>query len=136
MHETSTFEDLNYDSKYLKRKAKVLGITPEEIVVQSYEVDVVDLASFIKENKLAKIDVIKIDVEGHEYQCLEGIFRKTDFASNIRFLQLENHFDDMYSASTPHEKIEALLNANGFHPVFRLKNKIGDYEEVIYESVA
>lgn len=134
MHETSTFEDLNYDSKYLKRKAKILGIQPDEIVAQSYEVDVIDLSSFIEEKNIDFIDVIKIDVEGHEYPCLEGLFKSGVVNDKVRFIQLENHFDDMYSHSVPHEKINKLLADNNYQPVFRLKNKIGDYEEVIYES--
>ena len=133
MHETSTFENLNYDSKYLQRKARILGITPEEIVVQSYEVKVVDLNSFIAEHNLKDIDVIKIDVEGHEYQCLEGLFENGSVTNQPRFIQLENHFDDMYHESISHIKIDELLRKNNYNPVFRLKNKIGDYEEVIYK---
>lgn len=133
MNETSTFEELNYDSQYLKKKAKVLGVDPEDLVVKSYEVEVVDLYSFIKENKISNIDLIKIDVEGHEYQCLQGLFSTKSDQVLIKFLQLESHYDDMYKDKTKESTIESFIGEFGFKGVCRVKNSLADYEEVIYQ---
>jgi FkbM family methyltransferase len=73
MDETSTFEELNLDSAYLAKKGKVLGIAKEDIIVKSYKVDVIKLADFLKKDPAVFYDVLKIDVEGHELQCLEGL---------------------------------------------------------------
>lgn len=135
LHETSTFENLNYDSEYLKKKARVLGVDPKDIVVDTYEVDVVDLNSFIEDQKIENIDVLKIDVEGHEYACLQGLFNASGKTIPIKFLQLESHFDDMYKVKTTEATIEALLDRFGFKDIYRIKNSIGDYEEVIYQKV-
>ncbi len=62
LDETSTFEDLNLDSKYLKKKAKILGVTKENIIVANYKVNVIRLADFMKENLNKEYDVLKIDV--------------------------------------------------------------------------
>ena len=132
--ETSTFEDINLDSKYLKKKAKVLGVAPEDIIAKSYEVEVVDLATFLKNNDLKQIDVIKIDVEGHEYACLKGLFPNNQSTANIKFLQLEKHFDDMYDLEKSSTSKSQLLKDCGFALAFTVKNSLADYEEVIYES--
>lgn len=133
MDETSTFEKLNYDSDYLKKKAKVLGVNPKNLVVKSYEVKVIDLNSFINEHNISTIDLIKIDVEGHEYQCLQGLFSKKGKQINIKFLQLESHYDDMYKDKTEESTIESFIAEFGFKGVCRVKNSLADYEEVIYQ---
>ncbi len=66
LDETSTFEELNLDSKYLEKKAKVLGVTKENIIVANYKVNVIRLLDFLKENPNKEYDVLKIDVEGHD----------------------------------------------------------------------
>ncbi|MGC4040934.1 MAG: FkbM family methyltransferase [Flavobacterium sp.] len=104
LDETSTFEELNLDSKYLEKKAKVLGVTKENIIVDSYKVPVIRLVDFLKENP-KEYDVLKIDVEGHELQCLQGLFEEEAFLP-IRFIQLESHNDDMYLSNNQHHEIE------------------------------
>lgn len=133
MDETSTFEELNYDSPYLKKKAAILGVNPEEIIAARYVVEVTDLHSFISEHQLEKIDVLKIDVEGHEYQCLKGLFASGKSACDIRFIQIESHNDDMYKNKQPDGTIEGLLAQNNFHEAIRIKHGLGDFHEIIYE---
>ena len=57
LDETSTFESLNLDSKYLEKKAKVLGVTKESIIVDKYKVAVITLAEFLKSNESRSFDV-------------------------------------------------------------------------------
>ena len=136
MDETSTFEDLNFDSKYLEKKAKVLGVNKENIIVDNYKVQVIRLIDFLKENKETKFDVLKIDVEGHEFQCLQGLFFENSIPVSIRFIQLESHNDDMYLNNNHHKKIEELLVNNGFEKVAEIKHGFGDFAEIIYENKA
>jgi len=72
LDETSTFEELNFDSKYLEKKVKVLGVNKESIIVDNYIVAVIRLIDFLRENPNKKYDVLKIDVEGHELKCLQA----------------------------------------------------------------
>ena len=134
LDETSTFEELNMDSKYLERKAKVLGVTKENIIVDNYKVDVIRLIDFIKENPNKEFDVLKIDVEGHELQCLQGLFEDETFVLPIRFIQLESHNDDMYLSNDQHQDIEDLLHKNSFEKVAEIKHGFGDFAEIIYEN--
>lgn len=132
--ETSTFEALNSESKYLKKKAKILGVSTDEVVTNSYEVDVIDLHSFISERSIAHISVMKIDVEGHEYSCLKGLFLSESPSTRIDFLQLENHFDDMYNLAEDKQAMQSLLQEAKFELAYKVKNTLADYEELIYSK--
>lgn len=128
---TSTFEELNLDSGYLHNKAKILGVNPEDIVAASYMVKVTTLSKFINQEITETIDVLKIDVEGHEYQCLAGLFDE-NLKVKIRYIQLEKHNDDMYLNSIPFDKISRLLNGNSFELKTTVKHAFGNIDEVVF----
>lgn len=134
MDETSTFEELNFDSEYLKRKAKVLGVQGRELIVDSYEVEVTTLEDFLNSHKDIFFDVLKIDVEGHEQQALKGLFSNPGKKLPIRFIQLESHNDDMYINHNQQDDIRKLMNENGFEQAAKLKHGFGDFYEIIYEN--
>lgn len=134
-HATSTFEELDYDSKYLATKAKVLGVKPEEIIKKSYEVDIVTLSDFIINQHITQpIDLIKIDTEGHEYYCLKGLFNAAQPLPLIRHLQLEMHFDDMYKNPITLDQLSDLLSHNDFHETQSIKHGFGDFSDVIFSK--
>ena len=134
LDETSTFEELNLESKYLEKKAKVLGVAKEDIIVDNYKVEVIRLSDFIKENPNKFFDVLKIDVEGHEFQCLQGLFIDEKINLPIRFIQLEIHNDDMYLSNNNHQDIENILNKNSFEKIIEIKHGFGDFAELIFEN--
>ncbi|WP_317897502.1 FkbM family methyltransferase [Aurantibacillus circumpalustris] len=133
LDETSSFEELNYDSAYLERKAKILGVEKKGLIKKSYEVKVKALGDFLAGKQNLFFDVLKIDVEGHEWQCLKGLFRKKNENYPIRFIQIESHNDDMYKNSNG-DKVLGLLNENGFFEVARFKHGFGDFYEIIFEN--
>ncbi len=134
LDETSTFEELNLNSKFLAKKAKILGVSKENIIVDRYKVAVIRLIDFLKENPNKSYDVLKIDVEGHELQCLQGLFTNDETVLPIRFIQLESHNDDMYLSNNQHEDIETILNKNGFEKIAKIKHGFGDFAEIIFEN--
>ena len=134
LDETSTFEELNLNSEYLEKKSKVLGISKENIIVDNYKVNVIRLSDFLKENPNTHYDVLKIDVEGHELQCLQGLFNEDLKTIPIRYIQLESHNDDMYLSNNQHHEIEVILNKNGFFKAAEIKHGFGDFAEIIYEN--
>jgi len=132
MDETSTFEQVNTDSEYLKNKAKILGVkNVEQLIVNRYEVDVWRLSDFLKEHHLTHVNVLKIDTEGHEFDCLKGLFEGNS-ECKIDFIQLESHNDDMYSRKSD-EAIDALLRKNHFQLDARIKHGFGGIDELIYK---
>jgi FkbM family methyltransferase len=130
--ETSTFEKLNFDSGYLKMKSKALGIRPEDIIKRTYEVNVMTLSDYLTRQKISYVDVLKIDTEGHEYKCLLGLFPNNDV--NIKYIQLEQHNDDMYANKVSHETIKDLLNENNFQFSTIIKHGFGGLEDILYTS--
>ena len=130
---TSSFEKLNYDSDYLKFKTKILGIDKNEIIKEEYDVNVITLSSYINDNISSDIDLIKIDVEGHEYECLRGLFN-TAVDSNIHLIQLEHHNDDMYENSISFNQINDILNRNNFELIDRFNHVFGDFEDLLYKN--
>ncbi len=133
LDESSTFEELNMDSEYLKMKSSILGVKPENIVKHSYPVEVTTLQKFIEEKGLEKIDVIKIDTEGHEFECLEGLFEH-DETPEINIIQFEMHFDDMYLKNRSYEEMKTILNKNGYHEILRIKHGFGNFYDYFYSK--
>jgi FkbM family methyltransferase len=127
--ETSTFEDLNYESKYLERKTKILGVNKDQLVRKSYWVDVIRLSDFIQEQGITDIHILKIDTEGHEYNCLEGLF--SGDIPLINFIQLEHHNDDMYLQAKG-QSPEKLLEEKGFASFDVIGHGFGNLDERIY----
>jgi FkbM family methyltransferase len=132
--ETSTFEELNYKSEYLKMKSKVLGIKPEHLVLDTYEVEVIKLSDFIVQQQLKQINVLKIDTEGHELKCLEGLFLGEPLSVN--FIQLEHHHDDMYINAVGDNEIRSFLQKNGFEQHQKIKHGFGDFDELLFKSTS
>tara|TARA_X000000950_G_C13880170_1_gene646561 strand:+ start:126 stop:857 length:732 start_codon:yes stop_codon:yes gene_type:complete len=130
---TSSFEKLNYYSDYLKFKTKILGIDKNKIIKKEYNVKVITLSSYINDILKSDIDIIKIDVEGHEYECLKGLFN-TPLNLNIHLIQLEHHNDDMYENSISFNQINDILNENNFELIERLNHAFGDFEDLLYKN--
>ena len=134
MNETSTFETLNLDSKYLKTKAKILGVSPENIVTKRYNIGVTTLSRYIEENNIDFIDIVKIDVEGHEASVLKGLFLMEEQAEKIKYIQIESHYDDMYFNFDNQTIIKKLFEENDFKLVKSIKHGFGNFYELIYEN--
>jgi len=130
--ETSTFEKLNYSSEYLAMKANILGVKKEEIIKNSYLVDVIKLSDFIKSNGISKIDILKIDTEGHELKCLQGLFSESSVP--VGMIQLESHNDNMYLNEEAKDEIPKLIAANGLSKMTVIKHGFGNFNECIFEK--
>lgn len=130
--ETSTFEKLNYESKYLAMKANILGVSKENIIINKYQVEVIQIAEFIKKESIEQVDILKLDTEGHELPCLRGLFTQNPIKIDI--IQLESHNDDMYLNGQIKEEIDALLIKNGYKNCIKIKHGFGDFNECIYSK--
>lgn len=134
LDETSTFEKLNYDSEYLIKKAKILNVSKENLITNTYMVKTIRLIDFINENGTNYYDVLKIDVEGHELKSLKGLFINNATAVPIGYIQLESHNDDMYINNNQHQEIEKLMTNNGFLLIANIKHGFGDFSELIFKN--
>ena len=138
--ESSTFEELNYDSRHLGRKALMLGISKKNFFNQSIAVETVRLCDFLKQLDVETIDLIKIDVEGHEFKCLMGLFEpdaaalETSPVSRIRFIQIESHEHDMYKRVESARDITSLLNRHGFFLERKLYHGFASHYDLIFRN--
>jgi FkbM family methyltransferase len=129
--ETSTLEELNFSSGYLQKKAKILGVTPQELITNKYQVEAVRLDTFINSMNLKEIDILKIDTEGHEYKCLQGLFSNNK--AKINYIQLEHHYDDMYVDKPDYKEIETMLLLNGFVLHKKITHGFGNFAELLFK---
>ncbi|SDB22074.1 methyltransferase, FkbM family [Flavobacteriaceae bacterium MAR_2010_188] len=133
MDETSSFEELNVDSKYLKQKAKILNVSVKNIIKKKYLVKTITLQKFLEENPGNHFDILKIDVEGHELSCLEGLFNSNSNILPINYIQLESHSDDMYIKNHNQHEVNQLLLKNNFEKISEIKHGFGDFTDMIYK---
>ncbi len=130
LDETSTFEEINKESVYLKKKAKILGKNPDNLITETYSIPVTTLSSFFSKNNIKIVDIIKIDVEGHELSVIKGLFT-SGLTSKINYIQIENHKDDMYSLK--YEQIEEIIKQNNMHLFKKIKHGFGQLDEIIFK---
>jgi FkbM family methyltransferase len=126
---SSSINDLNKDSNYYKKKFFLLNFLSSNEVTKKIEIKVIQLNEFISKNKIEKIDLLKIDTEGHELQVLQGLKDKINIFNLIHF---EHHFDDMIIKNYTLSDIHKLLVNNGFKKIFKIKMKFRKSFEYLY----
>jgi len=131
LSETSTFVLPEENSKYLRFKNRILLQNPEN-AFKTVLTRVSTVDRFCQENSIARIDIMKIDVEGFELEVLLGA-QGMLVNGKISVIQLERHADDMRKDDYP--KINKLLIATGYSKILELKHPIGDFYELLYWRV-
>jgi len=129
---SSTINKINENTNYYKRKKKFLSLVRKKpYFVDSQEIEVINLSEFLlkKENK---IDILKIDTEGYEFNILKGI-SKEDF-KKIKFIYFEHHYDLMIDKKYKFSDINKLLKSYNFTLKYKLRMKFRKSFEYIYES--
>ena len=130
LSETSTFALPDYNSKYLKRKNRIL-LHSFKSSFKSIPTRVTTIDAFLNENKVKRIDILKIDVEGYELEVIQGA-QQSLVDGNVKIVQLERHADDMREDRYP--VIHDLLTSIGFVKLAEIKHPIGNFFEVLYQK--
>ena len=102
----------------------------EEKIVYK-KIKVVSLTNFCKTNKIKRIDFLKVDVEGYEYEVLKGA---KDIIKNVRFIMLEIQKNDMYADYSKSE-IENFLKKNNFVLIKSFNFPLMFFKDCIYKRV-
>lgn len=84
-------------------------------VAEKYEVECISLKTLLNMFKLDRIDLLKLDIEGLEYDALK---HSTDMLSNIERIVVEVHLE---ACSIP--KLDRLLRENGFDVIIRFDTR-------------
>ena len=131
---SSTLNDINENTEYFKRKKKIMTFffPNENFLKEKQMVEICNLSEFINQEKIKKIDILKIDTEGYEFNIISGI-SNLDF-KNIKFIYFEHHYDLMIKKNYKFYDINKLLKKNNFQKKYKLKMKYRKSFEYIYEN--
>ena len=128
---SSTFNEININSKYFKKKKFYLDTLDNENFFLEKEVQVHTLSDYLDKMNIRKIDFIKIDTEGYEYDVLVGL---KDKIANVKLIMFEHHYDDMLRKNYKFRDIHYLLLKNNFKQIFKYKMAFRKTFEYIYEK--
>ena len=97
-------------SNYIKLKAKLFGTTSSGMILKKTKVKTKKLSEIMRLNNTKKIDLAKIDTEGHEYEVLKGMKKNI---KKVRYILIEFRSDKIYLSYNP-KKIHNYLIKNDF----------------------
>jgi FkbM family methyltransferase len=129
---SNTFNSLNTKSKYFKKKkffTTLFGM--KKFINNTVVTKIVPLKKIIEEEKIDKIDFIKIDTEGFEYNTLLGLEKEI---KKIRFILFEHHYDNMIVKNYKFRDIHKLLKDNEFQMIFKTKMPFRKSFDYVYEN--
>ena len=128
---SSTINNLNLNSKYLKKKLKILNIKKINKFYKKIPIKLITLDKYIFEKKQKKIDILKIDTEGFELNAIKGLKQNHKI---IKFIYFEHHYDDMIEKNYTFKDINLVLKKFGFKKVFKTKMLFRKSFEYIYKN--
>ena len=128
---SSTMKNININSNYFKKKSKFIFKNNLRKFYTEIDVNQITLRNFIIKNKINKINFLKIDTEGSEFEVLVGA---EDLLQNIELIIFEHHYDDMLKKNYTFSDINKLLTKNNFIQVKKLKMPFRKTFEYIYEN--
>jgi len=108
---TSSLSTINAkNNTYYKLKSKLFGTDLSGMIVKELNVKTLTLNKILKFNKIKKVDLAKIDTEGHEYEVLKGLQNNI---KNINYILIEFRNDKIYQSYNS-KKIHNYLVKNNF----------------------
>ena len=127
--QSTTFLSFNQNSKYLKRKKKILSPYSQNFFLKKIGIEIERLDDFLKHKNIREIDIMKIDTEGFDFNVIKGLGSKIAFTKYIYF---EHHFDDMIEKDYRLSDIHNYLIKHNFTKVFKIKMMFRKTFEYIY----
>jgi len=125
---TSTLSKVNKNSKWFKFKKMILFSNQKNIIKKKILSDTLD--NLMKRHKINKLDFLKIDTEGYEYEVLNGAINSLK-NHRIRHVMLERQLSNMY-LNYNFENIEKFLYKNDFILVKTFRFPLALFEDRIY----
>jgi FkbM family methyltransferase len=91
------------------------GLTTDSRNFVDIQVEVIRMDKFIQENQLRSIDFLKLDVEGANYEVLDGFGEEL---SKVKSIQVEGEYRQYWEGQRLYWDIERLLRENNFELVY------------------
>ena len=127
---SSTFRKINHDSKYFKRKKKILSFfNMKEYIIKSELIKLKTLEGEFTRLDLKDVDILKIDTEGFEFDVIKGAKNKI---KNIKYILFEHHYDQMIIKDYKFSQINNYLKQQNFKKIIKFKMPLRKTFEYIY----
>ena len=128
---TSSIKKLNPNNKYLNFKSRLFGTNLKGMIQKKLNIKTINLKDFFKKKNLKRVDLIKIDTEGHEFEVLVGLGNKIKI---VKAFLIEFHDNKTYQ-NYNYKKIENLLKKNNFLLKKRIKFPFTTWEDRLYLNI-
>ena len=126
---SSTLSNINLNSKYFKKKEKLLNFFSKKKYYQDINVEMKTLYEYLNLKLIKNINFLKIDTEGYEFNVLLGL---KDKLQNVKIVLFEHHYDDMLKKGYTFTDINALLVKHNFKQIYKIKMPFRKTFEYIY----
>lgn len=128
---TSSLTQIDKKNSYLNIKAKLFGGTINDLIHNKYMVNSCKLSDIIKKDSINKIDLLKVDTEGHELQVLRGA--GSSLKEKVNFILIEIHNSNIF-LNYDAKKIHNYLKKNKFTLKKIYKFPFTTWEDRIYQN--
>ena len=126
---SSTLSEINEQSKYFKKKFKVLNFFSNKKIYKTIKIKVETLSDYLDKNNINRVGFLKIDTEGYEYEILKGMVNKI---KSVDIIMFEHHYDNMIKKNYTFTDINELLKQNNFKQIYKSKMPFRKTFEYIY----
>ena len=128
---SSTIKEINTDSNYFKRKKKLLLNLKNKNFFSEISAQQMCLDEYMSKKNISKIDFLKIDTEGYEFEVLSGAKKNI---KNVNLVLFEHHYHDMIKKNYKFSNLHDLLNKNNFEQIYKAKMPFRKTFEYIYRN--
>ncbi len=130
---SSTISEIDTKSDYYNKKKKILSPFSSKEIFYKISTQANTLDNYLLEKKINKVDILKIDTEGHEYKVLLGALKSL---KKIKYIYFEHHYNNMIKKNYNFSDINSLLKKMEFKKVFKSKMYFRKVFEYIYENTS
>jgi FkbM family methyltransferase len=127
---SSTIKEVDEESKYYKRKFRLINFLNNKETYQKLKIKISKLKNYIKKYSIKKIDFMKIDTEGYEFEILLGL---EDEIKLVDIIMFEHHYDNMIKKGYTFEDVNKLLVKNNFNKIYKSRMPFRKTFEYIYK---
>ena len=115
----------------MSKKLKILNIKNKNLFIKKIPIEVITIDEFIEDNKINKIDLLKLDTEGYEYNILKGLSKNFN---KVKLVYFEHHYDDMIIKNYKFSDINNFLIIFDFKKIEKNKMLFRKSFEYVYEN--
>ena len=128
---SSLIKEFNTESNYFKRKKKLLFNMKNQKFFNEIITQQLSLDDYMLKKKIIKLDFLKIDTEGYEFDILLGAKNNI---KNINLILFEHHYHDMIKKNYKFNDVHYLLKKNNFEQIYKAKMPFRKTFEYIYKN--